>query len=251
MTFAEATGLKPYRYDKPPHGAFGTIDRVGERLVCHLCGRDWMHLGTHAWLTHGLTAAEYREAFGLNVTTPLVGAALSQRLRESGQQLFRAGRLAARPLTREEMRDLSRMAADRRSGGAMRLEARLAHGERLKAMRHKPPPPRKGPRFLFCAKGHAREQTAAGRWYCRSCKNEQRRARYVSTPAPKRQSNSRVGDLCPQGHPWDGWIKQTGGGRSQRACRQCNRDRVKQWRREHRDEWRAAERERRKRKREA
>lgn len=59
---SERAGLPPYRYERPIANEYGRLRSVGDRLVCHLCGRDWLLLGTHVWLTHGMTADEYRAA---------------------------------------------------------------------------------------------------------------------------------------------------------------------------------------------
>jgi predicted transcriptional regulator len=44
----------------------------GARVQCHLCGRYWVNLGSHVRATHGLSANDYREAYGLNRTQPLL-----------------------------------------------------------------------------------------------------------------------------------------------------------------------------------
>lgn len=56
----------------------GTFQTVGDRLVCHECGRDFIQLGSHAWWSHGLTARAYREKWG--VYGPLCSRELSERL---------------------------------------------------------------------------------------------------------------------------------------------------------------------------
>src|SRR5438093_12554458 len=55
-----------------------TVDLDG-RLRCHVCGRWFVNLAQHDRLAHGYWADDYREAFGLNRTTPLVGPTLSAR----------------------------------------------------------------------------------------------------------------------------------------------------------------------------
>ncbi|MEU9133892.1 MucR family transcriptional regulator [Kitasatospora sp. NPDC048540] len=80
-------------------------------MLCHVCGRAFRSLGSHV-RAHGLTAAQYREEFGLLRTRALSARALSQarsaaqrtayasspRMRadfSTGQTMARQGRLAA------------------------------------------------------------------------------------------------------------------------------------------------------------
>jgi predicted transcriptional regulator len=82
LTFAETEGRKPYRYERPLHGVFGSVSYSGERLVCHLCGRDFLALGTHINAKHGVTAFEYKAMFGLMRNTPLMTLRLVHRHHE-------------------------------------------------------------------------------------------------------------------------------------------------------------------------
>jgi uncharacterized protein YbaR (Trm112 family) len=52
-----------------------------ERLQCHICGQWYRSLAAHVLQTHQYTVAEYREEFGLNRNTPLVGRSLIERSR--------------------------------------------------------------------------------------------------------------------------------------------------------------------------
>lgn len=90
--FAEETGLRPYRYQRPEHGVFGSVDYIGDRLVCHLCGRDFAHLGVHVVKGHGGSVEEYRRQFGLKNTQPLA----SERLRRAGRDRAKAFGLGVR-----------------------------------------------------------------------------------------------------------------------------------------------------------
>jgi hypothetical protein len=76
----------PYDYDRPPFGEFGAFLMVGDRLVCHLCGRDYLNLQTHVWAMHGLRASEYRDRFRLFVTTALWARPVSRRITESNHR---------------------------------------------------------------------------------------------------------------------------------------------------------------------
>jgi hypothetical protein len=73
----------------------GTFQTVGDRLVCHECGRDFIQLGTHAWWSHGLTARAYREKWG--VYGPLVARELSGRLAEIASSNGGTERIRATP----------------------------------------------------------------------------------------------------------------------------------------------------------
>ena len=79
---SEQTIFKAYRYDGPIFGSFGSLSFVGERLVCHVCGRDYLQLATHARLMHGLTGPQYKATFGLFRRTPLMARSICQKSRE-------------------------------------------------------------------------------------------------------------------------------------------------------------------------
>lgn len=59
-------------------GEIGVLKSEFGKLQCHICGKWYIMLGKHA-NTHGLTADEYREEFGLNRTTPLIGEQYQKR----------------------------------------------------------------------------------------------------------------------------------------------------------------------------
>ena len=65
------------------YGKLGVLETDGERVQCHICGRWYRHLGSHAWHSHGMTADEYREEYGLNRGQILVSTELHQLLRET------------------------------------------------------------------------------------------------------------------------------------------------------------------------
>ena len=62
--------------NKTPSYGEMAYDNEG-RVICHICGRAFHKLSIHLRTVHQLTAAEYREQFGLNKGTSLV----SERLR--------------------------------------------------------------------------------------------------------------------------------------------------------------------------
>lgn len=60
---------------------FGVVEYdADDRMVCTLCGKSWAHLASHAWMTHGLRAREYRSMAGLRENIGLVGRRLAARI---------------------------------------------------------------------------------------------------------------------------------------------------------------------------
>ena len=51
--------------DRDGFGRFGVVDETADGLLCHECGRRFIHLGLHVYKAHGVTANEYRVAHGL------------------------------------------------------------------------------------------------------------------------------------------------------------------------------------------
>lgn len=98
-------------------GVYGRLSEDAEgRLICHECGKAYLSLAAHVYLAHGMTAAEYREAYELPRSTKLA----SVRVRE------RIGRSSARP---ENLARLARVrdpkaAADARTDDTFRALSR-------------------------------------------------------------------------------------------------------------------------------
>lgn len=63
-------------------GQWGILNENEEGIACHECGRRFHGLGIHVYTAHGITAAEYRDAYGLPRGTPLA----SKRTRETYSQ---------------------------------------------------------------------------------------------------------------------------------------------------------------------
>ncbi|OIV39355.1 hypothetical protein BIV57_00470 [Mangrovactinospora gilvigrisea] len=69
------------------HGRFGILDadQDGQQVLCHECGRWVRGLGAHAWMAHGISAADYRAAHGLargqSLSAPATRATQSQLAR--------------------------------------------------------------------------------------------------------------------------------------------------------------------------
>lgn len=72
------------------YGRQGELETIGGRLICHVCGRDYLSLQSHAWAAHGYAADQYREEFGLYPTTPLWAENISAKLTASNIRRMRA-----------------------------------------------------------------------------------------------------------------------------------------------------------------
>lgn len=185
--------LRPWRYEKPRFGTFGTIDQVGDRLVCHICGRDFLSLEKHVTQTHGMPASDYKAAFGLNRTHALWSDSL--RRRQSEKQTARGlgdiGRAVIERRTPDQRRHNALRASQGR--GELRYEERL----RLTAL--------------------ARANSKKG--------NEAAKAAGV-LDWRARQTH------CKRGHPFDdkNTARVNSANPNWRSCRVCARDRMREYR---------------------
>ena len=64
----------------PPPGTIAKDHRG--YVVCHICGRAYKRLGSHAKESHGMTAAEYKMKFGLCNNAKMTEAIYSDKMRE-------------------------------------------------------------------------------------------------------------------------------------------------------------------------
>lgn len=64
----------------PAPGTVETDDRGF--VICHICGRSYKRLGSHAKESHGLTIHEYKLAFGLCENARTTEAGYSDTMRE-------------------------------------------------------------------------------------------------------------------------------------------------------------------------
>ena len=65
----------------------GGLVIVDGKAQCGICKRAYGHLGAHIKRRHGLEADEYRERFGLNRQTGLIGPDLAEKRRATRAQL--------------------------------------------------------------------------------------------------------------------------------------------------------------------
>lgn len=85
--FGKLLCRKCYKYEKkhpvhplPEKGEIA-YDNEG-KLICHICGRAFKRLSSHAYNGHGITAYEYKEMFGLNNKEGLLIDSTKDKLRE-------------------------------------------------------------------------------------------------------------------------------------------------------------------------
>jgi hypothetical protein len=72
------------------YGFYGVllITLDGERIQCHICGKNFQHLGTHVTSKHKIKAKEYKATFELSYRSALVSESMRQRLKEQGSQVY-------------------------------------------------------------------------------------------------------------------------------------------------------------------
>lgn len=103
------------------------------RVLCHLCGRWFQAIApAHLAKARGWTAGEYRDAFGLNRSTPLRSLRLVRNQRRVMRRLLATDQRVAQALVEaREAAGAGRRAADLELGhrGSQRLERRLRSRE--------------------------------------------------------------------------------------------------------------------------
>lgn len=82
-------------WDGPLHAPLNQLvsDDGGITVRCHVCGESWLQLGSHAWMRHDLTAAEYKALFGLPQKTALAGEETRARHSLVAKNAIAAGRI--------------------------------------------------------------------------------------------------------------------------------------------------------------
>lgn len=74
--FEERARVLPYG---PCFGQHGLLTHIGDKIQCHICGRAFHCLPSHIVRRHGVSASEYKAAFGLHRTLGLVSDALHHK----------------------------------------------------------------------------------------------------------------------------------------------------------------------------
>ena len=111
----------------------------GDRVVCHVCGRAFAFLPGHLG-RHRLTAGEYRERFGLGLSTPLCAPTVLARRRElgldryAGNSRLRAGLAIGQTMARSGQLLVELSHAGQPAGSA-RLQSRRRAGQRTEPTR--------------------------------------------------------------------------------------------------------------------
>jgi len=95
-----------------------TYDEIEDKVQCHICGKWFRGLSAHVWQTHGWSADDYREEFGLNRGQSLVCEGTRQRLRELNKQLGNWKHLSSQIMTKAELLEFLR---SNRLGRGIRL----------------------------------------------------------------------------------------------------------------------------------
>lgn len=77
------------------HPDFGVLirDEEADTVICHVCGRAFRSLGAHV-RAHGMTAAEYRQEFGLLRTRALSARSFSAQQSRTGRARYRVSQEA-------------------------------------------------------------------------------------------------------------------------------------------------------------
>jgi hypothetical protein len=179
MTGEANSILPPYRYERPAYGSFGELLVVGAKVICHICGRQYKSVAVHAVQAHGITADEYREAFGLARGHALEGPSTRRRRSEHGHQMVK---LHGSHLPATSLGDGRR--TNPRAGMPVRFEVLL----RKRAERD--PKQSATKRRTVCARGHSMAEAyvrpSDGKRRCRICSRASNHRLYLQDKAAKR-----------------------------------------------------------------
>lgn len=106
-------------------GTVGILESDGEKLRCHICGKWYVNLGKHVNATHGVTACEYKEEFGLNVGTSLIGEQLKLHKRNT--------QLNNKQLWERTFADGRKIMGDMRESGRLNYDRRHRHQRKIES----------------------------------------------------------------------------------------------------------------------
>lgn len=97
------------------YGQIGVLEYDSEdKIQCHICGRWYRGLNNHVWKTHGWTADDYREEFGLNRGQSLICEGTRQKLSEINKEQGNWKHLISQTSTKEELARFLRSIAPNR-----------------------------------------------------------------------------------------------------------------------------------------
>jgi len=113
------------------YGDVGIVayDPIEDKLQCHLCGKWRRGLSAHVFRTHGWTADEYREEFGLNRGQPLICQGTREILSQSNKKLGNWRHLVSQTMTKQELKEFLRSIQPR--GFKLRQQAIIKSSQRL------------------------------------------------------------------------------------------------------------------------
>lgn len=195
-------------------GRLGIREIIGDKMECHICGGFYRSVGTHAVQAHDISAATYKERFGLNKLDGLVGPATRALQAANAARPGHPGTayLLARgvPTTEEGLRGARNRGStewrlkvgDRHRGIPLSAE----HKAKVSATRH----------LRYQAISEAQKRA----WRNLSPKVQaERRARFIRDAF---RNSSRT--HCIRGHPFAGAnlrVRTARDGTVQRRCRTC------------------------------
>ncbi len=52
-----------------------------DNIICKLCGKECLYLGSHLWFKHKMKAREYKEMYGLDYNYPLISPEVQAKKR--------------------------------------------------------------------------------------------------------------------------------------------------------------------------
>lgn len=104
-----------------------TIKR--QKMICQICGKNYVALGVHVKVKHGIEVADYKSEFGLLKTAPLVDADLSEYFSKMAKITFATRTSDEQDEIRARCRDNSKVGCPK---GAMSEAGKVALGSRNK-----------------------------------------------------------------------------------------------------------------------
>jgi len=92
------------------YGEVGILayDPVEDKVQCHICGKWFRGLNNHVSRTHGWTADDYRDEFGLNRGQSLICQGTRDLLSQINKKLGNWKHLSSQTMTKEELNEFLR-----------------------------------------------------------------------------------------------------------------------------------------------
>ncbi len=192
------TEISVHLFGKPPHemkiyGDVGIVayDPVEDKVQCHICGKWFRGLNTHVFRTHGWTADEYREEFGLNRGQPLICQGTREILSQLNKKLGNWKHLLSQTMTKQELKEFLSSVQPR--GFKLRQQTIIPRSQRLLVYN-----PMNEPKAI-----KRRVTTERETWYGTPRMREISRRNLVLTIAKIRERNLEERRwTCPCGQPF-------------------------------------------------